>query len=411
MIHRIKMDVFAIGETHAELFREAHQDRRLVRSDVTIIPIGLEGAADYYVERHTPDVIFVEEAGTDEELMRHLQALADVCERETKVVVVGHLNDITLYRTLIDQGVSEYLMPPLSTGDILDTIDKVLLDTESAKVGKVIAIYGARGGVGSSCLAQNLAWCLSQIKPDEVALIEADLAFGTSMLNYNIEQGQTILDALADPSRLDVVLMDKFMYKWEGGPMILPSLSSLDKVGRIPVESMEHILDIAKQMASCVIVDLPHLWSPWVERTLIDADEALIVATPDLTSFRNLRNIRDSIQKMRGEGAAMRILFNFVDAYPKTQLSPNDFKEELGLTSFATVPFDPTLFGMAANNGQMLQQADPHHRIVSLLQDVGCLLTGWENPYTHDESHSTLTDKVRALFHAPEPSLLTADEE
>ncbi|MCK5296372.1 MAG: P-loop NTPase, partial [Alphaproteobacteria bacterium] len=184
MIYRIKIDIFVDGEDTKAVFEEAKQDRRLVRSKVNILAGGLKSAPDYYKKATTPDVLIVEEVGDDKEMIEDLARLAEVCEPTTKVVIVGHLNDISLYRMLIQQGISEYLLYPINAVQVLETLDSILIDPDEPQVGKVIAFYGARGGVGASTIAQNTAWLLSQKRNDEVALIDTDLAYGTSALSF-----------------------------------------------------------------------------------------------------------------------------------------------------------------------------------------------------------------------------------
>lgn len=396
MIYRIKIDIFVDGEDTKAVFEEAKQDRRLVRSKVNVFAGGLKAAPDYYQKATTPDVLIVEEVGNDKEMIEDLARLAEVCEPTTKVVIIGHLNDISLYRMLIQQGISEYLLYPINAAQVLETLDDILIDPDDPQTGKVIAFYGARGGVGSSTIAQNTAWLLSQMRNDEVALVDTDLAYGTSALSFNVDTRQTLVDALSQPKRLDSALLDRFMVKLDSGMMLLSAPAKLESNMPISIEAIEKVLDLSREMASCVIVDMPHRWSPWIERVLTDADETVIVATPDLSSFRDVKSIVDTIGKKRGEDAPLTILFNFVDAYRKTQLSTKDFQETLGIKPKASIPFDPALFGVASNNGQMLDQVNKSHKVVEILQDFACKISGWENAVKKQQSDETLMEKFNA---------------
>ena len=183
------------------------------------------------------------------------------------------------------------------------------------------------------------------------------------------------------------------MVKLDGGMMLLSAPAKLESNIPISIEAIEKVLDLAREMASCVIVDIPHKWSPWIDRVLTDADETVIVATPDLSNFRDVKSIVDSVGKKRGEDSPLTILFNFVDAYKKTQLSQKDFHETLGIKPKALIPFDPALFGVASNNGQMLAQVNKSHKVVEILQDFACEISGWEESVKKQSSDETLMEK------------------
>ena len=85
-----------------------------------------------------------------------------LADQITKVMVIGAANDIPLYRELIRKGVSEYLTTPLTPVQLIRTIAGLYADPATPFVGRQIAVVGARGGSGSSTLAHNLAWSISE---------------------------------------------------------------------------------------------------------------------------------------------------------------------------------------------------------------------------------------------------------
>ena len=86
-------------------------------------------------------------------LFAQLERLAEVCDPGTKVIVVGAANDIALYRELMRRGVSEYLVPPLKTLQLVSAVTTLYADPEAPFIGRQMAFCSARGGAGSSTLA------------------------------------------------------------------------------------------------------------------------------------------------------------------------------------------------------------------------------------------------------------------
>lgn len=376
MIYKIHIDIFATTDGVRQALAQAKEHRDLAKSRVNLFDGGIAKAVPYYAENPTPPVVIVEETGSDAELMAHLAGLAEVCEPGTKVIVVGQLNDIALYRTLMSQGVSEYLVTPITAQQVLDTIRVLFEDPAAAPRGKLFAFFGARGGVGSSTLAQNVAWLLSEQLADDVIYIDLDLPFGTSGLGFNIDSKQNLGEALAQPDRVDVMLLERFLTKYGDHLQVLMAAGDLRAASAIDVDALEKVLEVTRQMASHVVVDVPHVWEPWTEAVLRSADDLVIVAQPDLANLRDTKNIVDTVVAKRGDSLPSRIVLNRVDAYKKTQLSPKDFQENLGKAPALSIPFDPNLFGTASNNGQMLAEAAKTHKVVDSLRQLSAQMVG-----------------------------------
>jgi pilus assembly protein CpaE len=103
-----------------------------------------------------------------------------------------------------------------------------------------------------------------------------------------------------------------------------------------------------------VVLDLPHSWSAWTRRVLIGSDDLVVVATPDLASLRNAKNIVDLVRQARPNDAPPRLVLNQVGVPGRPEIPVKDFGEALGVTPSLVLPFDPKPFGQAANNGQMV---------------------------------------------------------
>ncbi len=380
MIYRVHIEAFVIKPEVRQALEQAKEYPELAKSRFAVFDGGLAYAVEHYASNPTPQLIMVEEDADDATMLAHLEQLAEVCDPDTKVVVIGAVNDVKVYRHLIAQGVSEYLVSPVSARDVIECVGGIFADPAAAPRGKLIAFFGARGGVGSSVLAQNVAWSLAQALEDDVVLLDLDLPFGTAGLALNVEAKQTLADVLAQPERIDHVLLERFLVKADERLSVLPGAGDLRPMPDVDFEQLDAVFEIARQMASFVVVDLPHLWAPWVEQTLKLADEVVLVALPDLANLRDCKNFMDGVGGKRMDTAPVRLVLNRVDAYKKTQLTPKDFEETVGIAPVLQVPFDPNLFGGALNNGQTLGQAAKGNKIAESLKDLALKMSGKQAP-------------------------------
>ncbi len=374
MSYKIAIEAFVLSPAGQATLDGVRADRRLNRSRIEVRPGGLPAAVAYFQENHTPNLIVVEENSDEPTMMAQLEQLAEVCDPTTKVVVMGQLNDIRFYRTLISAGVSEYLVTPVAPEALLAAIDTIYADPARPQKGKVLAFIGARGGVGSSTIAHNTAFAITQLGDDDVAVLDLDLAFGTAALAFNLDAKQTIADALSNPERLDPTLLERFMLKHDDKLMVLGAPANLRAFPVIESEAIEKVIELARPMANFIVLDLPHQWESWVQTLLIEADEMIITAVPDLAGLREAKNFYDALSEKRGEGAKPRLVLNRVDPAKKTQLTAGDFKETVGVEPLQAIPYDPALFGTAANNGQMIAETNKTHKIVEQFRQLAIAL-------------------------------------
>jgi len=307
-----------------------------------------------------------------------LAQLASVCAATTKVIVIGHLNDVILYRELIRQGVSEYLVAPLHQLQIIESIGAIFRDPKAEPLGRVIAFVGAKGGVGSSTIAHNFGWHASKTYGVDTVITDLDLAFGTAGLNFNQESTQGIADALSAPDRVDNTLIDRLLTKCGDKLSLLASPSMVDRDMPIEAQSIETILGILRHSVPTVVVDVPNMWAPWIKYTLISADEVVITATPELASLRNAKNLIDLLKSARPNDKPPKLILNQVGAPKRPEIPPADFGKAVGIEPSAIIPYEPQHFGAAASNGQMLAEIAPKSKGAEMIAGFAQLLMGTE---------------------------------
>jgi len=345
-------------ETYA-LAEKMGADRRLSRAKTMVRQGGLDEALELYQNQPTPALIIVESLDAAPTLLAGLDRLAEVCDPGTKVILIGAHNDIALYRELMRRGVSEYLVPPFQVLQLLRAVTTLYADPATPFVGRTIAFVGAKGGVGASTVAHNVAHGFAEQMQAGTVLIDYDLPFGTAGLDFNQDPIQGFADALNKPDRLDAVLLDRMTARCTDRLSLFAAPASLDDDYEAPAEAYEEVLSKIRTTAPYVVLDLPHIWSAWMRKTLIAADEVVIVASPDLASLRNAKNLFDLLKKARPNDAPAQLILNQVGVPGRPEIPVKEFAKALGVEPALCLPFDPKLFGQAANNGQMIQDLNP----------------------------------------------------
>jgi pilus assembly protein CpaE len=375
-VPRISIQAFCETDSVAKPMERAMADRRLARAHMRVERGGVLSAVEYYHSNPTPNLIIVETSAEPRAIMSELSGLAEVCDPTTKVVVVGHYNDVTLYRELTRAGISEYMVAPVSMADIVAVIAGIYVTPDASPIGKSIAVIGAKGGVGSSTIAHNLAWMVSSLFKNEVVIADMDLPYGTANINFDQDPAQGMAEAVFSPERIDDVYLDRLLAQCAEKLSLLAAPSTLDRVYDFDPEAFLQIIETAQRSAPTVVLDIPHSWNGWTRTTLSRADEIVIVATPELANLRNTKNLLDTIRKMRPNDFAPRLILNQVGIPKRPEITPSDFCEPLGLDPIAIIPFEPLLFGSAANNGRMLAEFDANHAVTKMMSEIAHVVTG-----------------------------------
>ncbi len=347
-----------------------------MRSKITIYSGGIGEAIAFLSENETPQLLIVETSERGDALFQTLEGLAEVCSPDSNVILIGTENDIALYRKLVSMGLSEYYAGTPSMEDLSEIIQGLYSETDASSLGSVISFIGSRGGVGSSSLAINTGYAIGHLFNENVTLVDLDLSFGTAALSANLQQKQSVVDALSQPNRLDDVLMARFLLKYDDNLSIVPAPSVLGANYGIQMEAFHVLLKILRQMSSYVLLDLPHQWLPWISEVLTESNEVVLTAYPDLASMRDVKNFIETLSPMRGVGSPPKLVFNRVGASPRSELSAKDFEEPLKMKFEASIPNDSNVFGTAMNNGVMIHQANPNSKVSGEINKLATLVTG-----------------------------------
>jgi pilus assembly protein CpaE len=372
---RISVQAFCENEASAAAVRQAGEDRRLGKAHLTVKMGGMAAAVEAYHNAPTPNVILLESGG-QADLISSLDDLASVCDPGSRVIVIGSDKDDVPYRELVRRGVNDYVVGPIEPLDIVRSICSLFSASETVMVGRVIAVVGAKGGVGASTVAHNVAWAIARnLKLDSV-VIDLDLAFGTAGLDYNQDPVQTIANAVFQPDRPDSAFIDRLLSKCTDHLSLLAAPATLEQVYDFGANAFDAIFDTLRLTTPCIVLDIPHQWTAWTRRALEGADDILIVAEPDLANLRNAKNMLNILKASRPNDQMPLFCLNQVGMPKRPEIDRRSFAKTLEMQPVAAIPFDSRLFGTAANNGQMIAELSANHRTSQMFLDIARKLTG-----------------------------------
>lgn len=373
---RISVHAFCESEAMLRTMERCGQDRRMAKVSLKVSSASIAAAASTFASAPTPNLLILETSAQPGDIMDELAPLAEVCDPSTKVVVVGRYNDIALYRELIRNGISEYMVGPVGMAEVMGAMAAIFIDPEAEPLGRSIAFIGAKGGCGSSTIAHNCAFDISSLFQTEVILADLDLAYGTANIDFDQDPPQGLSEAIFAPDRLDEVFLDRLLAKCSEHLSLLAAPSMLDRAYDLEKSAFQPVLEVLQRSAPVTVLDVPHAWSEWTRTLLAEVDELVITAVPDLANLRNAKNMIDALRKLRPNDKPPHLILNQVGMPKRPEIAPADFCEPLGLEPVAIIPFDAQLFGTASNSGRMIAEMDRKSPTAETFSQLAHLVTG-----------------------------------
>jgi pilus assembly protein CpaE len=375
-IPRISLQAFCETAELAHTINEAAGDRRMDKAHVKVQMGGAPAAVEAYRTAPTPNLIVIETLSDREDLIANLEALAEFCDSGTRVVVVGRVNDIILYRDLMGRGVSEYLVGPIAVLDFIRAIGQLYHHEGAEAIGRVVAFVGAKGGVGASTVCHNVAWSIARDLDVETVIADLDLAFGTGGLDFNQDPPQGIAEAVFAPDRLDSGLLDRLLSRCADKLSLLAAPATLERPYDFSETAFDGLIDIMRATTPYVALDVPHAWTAWTRRMLVGADEVVLVAQPDLANLRNVKSILDTLRVARPNDSRPKLVMNGIGVLKRPEIGIAEFSRAVELEPACIIPYDARLFGTAANNGQMIAEVEASNAIAATFSELGRAVTG-----------------------------------
>ena len=369
-IPHINIEVFRETDAFEDVWARAAEDRRLVTTNTEIFTGGFPAAIKRYTQQRTPNMIIVETDSTDEVLQFETDSLAEVCDPDTQLIIVGHRNDIALYQKMLNMGVANYMVYPVTVASIIEAISEVYKEPGKEKIGHITAVIGAKGGVGASTIAQNMALLSGNSTGTDVMLVDMDIAFGTASLNLDIEPNQGLSELIDQAERLDAAMLDRVLVKRGLHLSLLSTPPSLENDRLMDEYSVEQLLDVAGTHIPHTVLDLPHSWTESTRRALVGADDVILVATPELGCLRNATAMLTQLRAMRPNDARPHLVLNQADMPRRQEIAAREIAQILKVEPLACVPHDPKTFSQATSAAKMVCEVGARKPVGKAMEQI-----------------------------------------
>lgn len=354
----------------------------LEAGNATISKGGIEEATGYMLHDPSSKTVIVDLSGTAEPLPA-LDRFAETCLPNTRVIAIGEVNDIHLYRALRGAGVAEYLVKPLTAETVRAALTvPVAAPVEAAAAPaaqkvecETIAVIGARGGVGATMVAVSLAWLATEKTRRKTVLVDLDLSCGAASLALDVESGHGLSDALANPDRIDAMLLAVAAARVGEHLHLLSSEHMLDSSPTIQPDGIEKLAKGLRQGFQRVILDVPRAAGAILTQVLSQSSIIVIVTDFSIAGVRDTGRLIALAQKL-APGARRLVVGNRTGTVRKGDLTRGEIEKALGLTMAAVIPEDPVAVPQAVNSGKPVPASAPTSPVTAALRELETQVDG-----------------------------------
>jgi pilus assembly protein CpaE len=375
---------FVTDEHSRAVLAQAAQELRL---DDAQIGIGTAAEAVRVLAlMTTPQRILIDLSGGADPLS-DVGALAEVCDDGTQVIVIGEVNDVDLYRKLIASGVDDYFVKPIALTTAtaaLRQLDRAFtaassLAERSQKPGRIVAVIGARGGVGATTVAVNVAWLMAHEINMRTALVDLDLYFGTCALALDMEAGRGFREALESPERIDGLFIERAMARESEHLFVLAAEDDIETSRAVDPAALALLIDHLQRDFHCIVFDLPRFAARTQVALLPKPLSIVLVSDPTIAGMRDTLRLGKALRNS-APAADFFMVLNRCGAVKGGELDRKDFEHDADVTINCMIPFDVKPAAMSAGAGKPLAKVAPRSRAAQSLKQLTQHLSGVEAP-------------------------------
>ena len=352
---------------------------------------GLRNAVQSLSITASPNILLVDLSESGDPL-NDINGLAEVCEPGTVVIAVGQVNDVRLYRDLVASGIHDYLLKPLSPGQVRDALVNAQAvfaapknhDANTAKRHISTAVIGTRGGVGASTLATSLAWLFSADEKMPTALLDLDIHFGTGALALDLEPGRGLTDAIENPGRIDGLFIERAMIRANDNLAILSAEAPMNSPLMTDGAAFVQLEEEFRQAFEMTMIDLPRNMLINFPHLLGDVNVVLVVVEMTLASARDAIRILSWL-KTNASHVQPVIVANKVQPGMQ-EISKQDFEASIERKIGFAIPYDLKAAANAAKLGQTFADANRSSKASAVIRDIAKTVMGTSDGEVIDDA-------------------------
>ncbi len=334
-----------------------------------------------------PDAVLV---GIEDPPNRALETIEGLARLllETPVIAYSTMDGAADVRRAVRAGVRDYLVRPLAGDDLRAAIFAALEQEEQRQLrraghatvavrGTVVAVSGAKGGVGKSVVAINLALALRQVTGRTVALVDADTHFGDVATMLNLAPAQPVTTLIGTVARMDRAGIAALGVAHASGVQVYTGPADPDEWRGVTPDRVERFIDLLSEAYDFVVIDTPDVFDPVVEQCVRSATMTLLVTSMDLSSVSDTKVALRILQRWDCPTDKVRLVLNLTRA--RDDLRPADVQQALDRSIAWTVPYDRRV-PSAAQVGDSLVFSRPKSAFAGTFRDLAAAVSGMAGP-------------------------------
>lgn len=334
---------------------------------------GANQAIEFLATSVPPSVLIVDVSESTSPQTAMLSLRAAIPE-VTKIIGIGTVNDISVYREIVDSGATDYLVKPVTEKALASALNRTeesqepVLPEAAPEEKARIAVIGSRGGVGASTLALNLAWIISEERKHKTALIDLDLEFGTIALSLDIEPTRGLREALENPARVDGLFISSATAKLTDNFSIMATEENLTSEIKFNPNAVDALFEALGRTNDAIIIDVPRAAYAVRRRVFEAATEIFLVTELSLSGLRDSLRLLGGIKEVAPE-TRIRVIANRAVG-PKQAMQLKDFQRALEHKVDLLLPDEPKAFNAAANTGKPLAQSHAKAKVCKVIRKL-----------------------------------------
>ncbi len=337
--------LFSRDKDIRESFEALATDWRFARVKLDVIEGDVETAISHYGSHAAPDLVIVQTEDINDGFSDRLEALGGKCSDQTDAIVIGPVNDVNLYRRLISMGVRDYLVKPVPTSLLAEDIAQTLLTQLGTSDSRVIAVMGAKGGVGATVISEALAHMMAEEMDQKTFILDAAGGWSTLSVGLSFEPATTLAEATRAAAEQNEDALTRMIHKAGEKMFVLSSGGDVMLEDNVDLPSFETLLDYVMGLYPVVIIDLSGATADLKRTALSRAHEIMLVATPTLPCIRASRTLLQEIKELRGgREVDVDIILNMKGVCPKYEVAKQQIEEGLEKKISVAIPYNPDLF-------------------------------------------------------------------
>ncbi len=394
-----RVDFYALDDGTAAQAQKLSEDWRFARVGIHVERAGIDAAITHYGQTASPELIIIETNDISDAFIQQLGTLGGLCAAGTDAVIIGPKNDVHLYRSLVEMGIKDYLVRPVSEEDMIKVIARTLVEKRGLSGCRLITVIGSKGGVGTTTIAQILAWNVAETLKQKTMLMDVAGSAGSIGIAYGLEPSATLTEAVRlggagtddDMKRIYQAVTEQLSVLVCGGEPLLTESADAD--------SIETLVNRVMQKYPIVVMDLSRATRTVQKRLLARAVEIVVVTTPLLSALRNTRTLLGEIKTLKAGMKEVDLVLNMQGIAASEEVPLQDIKKALDAEPTAVIPYAPKIFTASETTGKAVGQNKDADAILRTLLPLAEKASATENKNAAPEAKKGgLMDSIKKLL-------------